>query len=67
MGGARQDILGRPEIRTESRLENLKERANSNNLDVDGRIVLKGIFGKRGCRARTRYIWLTIRTAGELL
>jgi hypothetical protein len=46
MGGARQDILGRPEIRIESRLEDLKERANSNNLDVDGRIVLKWIFGK---------------------
>jgi hypothetical protein len=44
-------------------LENLKGRDNSENLGVDGKIILEWIFGKvwTGC------IWLMIGISGGLL
>jgi len=46
---------------------NLRERDNLENLDVDGRIILKCIFKKWGVRAWTGLIWFRIRTVGRRL
>jgi hypothetical protein len=39
-------LNGEIKMHTEFLLENLKGRDHSENLGVDGRIVLEGIFGK---------------------
>jgi hypothetical protein len=47
--------------------ENLKGRDHLENIDVDGRVILKWILKKYGGRVYTRFIWLGIGTSGGLL
>jgi hypothetical protein len=42
---------------------NLRERDHLENLVVDGRIIIKWVFGKWDVQARTALIWLRIGTA----
>jgi hypothetical protein len=37
-------------------LENLKERGHSEDLGVDGRLILESIIGKWGEKVWTRYV-----------
>jgi hypothetical protein len=46
---------------------NLRERENLEDLDMDGRIILKGAFKKLDVEAWTGLIWLRIGTGGGLL
>jgi hypothetical protein len=49
-------------------LENLKGRDLSENLGVDGRIILEWIFGKYGRKVWwTGCIWVRIGSSGGLL
>jgi hypothetical protein len=48
-------------------LENLKERDNSEDLGVDGKIILECILGKYGGNVWTGIIWFRIGTNGWLL
>jgi len=48
-------------------LENLKGRDHSEDLDIDGRIILERILGKYGGDVWTGFIWFRIRTNGKLL
>jgi hypothetical protein len=59
--------MGRWEMSTKFWLEILKGRDHSYDLDVDGRIILKWIFGKYGLGLWNRFIWLGIWTCGGLL
>jgi hypothetical protein len=43
----------------------LAERDNVENLEVDGRIILKLIFKKWGGNAWTGLVWLRIETVAE--
>jgi hypothetical protein len=45
----------------------VKERDHLEDLDVDGRIILKEILKKEGGKMWTGVIWLVIETASELL
>jgi hypothetical protein len=42
-------------------------RDHSEDLNVDGKIILKRIFGKLGVGVWTGLIWLRIETGGVLL
>jgi len=46
---------------------NHRERDQLEDLDVDGKIILKWIFRKWIVGAWTRLIWLMIETGGQLL
>jgi hypothetical protein len=46
---------------------NLKERDHSEDLGVDGRIILEWISGEGGGKVWTGFIWLRIETTGGLL
>jgi hypothetical protein len=48
-------------------LENLKGRDHSEDIEVDGRIILEWILGKKGGNAWTEFIWLRIGFGGGLL
>jgi hypothetical protein len=48
-------------------LENLKERDHSDELGIDGRIILEWILGKYGGELWTGCIWPRIETSGGLL
>jgi hypothetical protein len=48
-------------------LENLKGRDHSEDLGVDGRIILEWILGKYGEKVWDGCIWIRIGTSGELL
>jgi len=43
---------------------NLREGDHVEDIDVDGRIILKWIVKKWACEARTALIWLRIGTGG---
>jgi hypothetical protein len=58
--------MGRGEVHTGLWCGDLKERDHMDNLGVDGRIILKGIF-KKWDGARTGFIWLRLGTRGRLL
>jgi hypothetical protein len=47
-------------------LESLKRRDHSENLGVDGRIILKLILGIQAWSVWIGFIWLRIWTGGEL-
>jgi hypothetical protein len=47
--------------------ENLKEEDHSEDLDVDGRIILKWILGKLGGKLWTGFIWLRLGFSDGLL
>jgi hypothetical protein len=44
--------------------ENVKEKYQSEYLDIDDRIILKWILKKRDRRVWLRYFWLRIGTCG---
>jgi hypothetical protein len=48
-------------------LENLKGRDHSEDLGIDGKIILEWILGKQGGEVWTGFIWLRIGTSGGLL
>jgi hypothetical protein len=48
-------------------LESLKGRDHSEDLDVDGKIILKWILGKSGLGMWIGLIWLRIWAGGGLL
>ena len=45
----------------------LMERGHLEDLDIDVRIILKGIFKKRVGEAWSGFIWLRIGKVGEVL
>jgi hypothetical protein len=47
--------------------ENLKLRDHSEDIDVDGNIILERIFGKLSVRVQTGCMWLRIGSTGGLL
>jgi hypothetical protein len=47
-------------------LENLKGRDNSEDLSVDGKIILEWILRKQGRKVWTLFIWLRIVTSGRI-
>jgi hypothetical protein len=48
-------------------LENLKGRNHSEDLGIDGRIILELILGENSRKVWTGFIWLRTRTSGRLL
>jgi hypothetical protein len=48
-------------------MDNMKGRDHSENLDVDGKIILEWIIGKYGGKVWTGFIWLSMWTSGGLL
>jgi hypothetical protein len=48
-------------------VEILKERDHSEDVGVDGKIILESILGKRGGKLWTECIWFTTGTSGRLL
>jgi hypothetical protein len=59
--------MGRLEIRAKLLLGSLKGRDHSEDLGVDGRMLLKLILGKWVGRVWVVLIWLRIETGGGLL
>jgi len=57
----------RLEMRTKFWSENLKGRNHLENLDVDGKIILKRILGKVCEKVWTRCFWLRTWTSGQFL
>jgi hypothetical protein len=47
--------------------ENLKEKDHSEELGVDGKIILEWILQKEGGKVWTGYIWLRIGISGGML
>jgi hypothetical protein len=60
-------ILGRGEVYKKFCWGNLRERDHSEDLCVDGRIILKRIFQELGWGAWNEWTWLRIGTGGGLL
>jgi hypothetical protein len=54
-------------MRTIFCLGNLKGRDNSEDLGVDGMIILELILGKQGGKVWTEFVWIRIGTNGGLL
>jgi hypothetical protein len=48
-------------------VRNLKGRSHSEDLDIDGNIILEWILGKHSGKLWTGFIWLRIGTSGGLL
>jgi hypothetical protein len=59
-------VSGR-EVHTKFWHETLKEIEQEEDLDVDGRVVLKWILKKQGRKVRTGFIWLRIGINGGIL
>ena len=59
--------MGRGEAYTEFRWGNLREGDHVEDPDVDGRIILRWIFGKWNVGAWTGSIWLRIGAVGRHL
>ena len=60
-------VWGTEEVRTGDWRGELRERDNMEDLDVDGKMILKCIFRKWDGQAWTGLIWLRIGTGGGLL
>jgi hypothetical protein len=60
-------VLERIELCTGCWWGSLRERGNWGDQDVDGRIILRWIFGKLEGVVRTGWSWLRIGTGGEHL
>jgi hypothetical protein len=58
---------GRVEMHTQFWSDNLKRRDLSDDLGVDGRIILKCILEKQGVWLRNGINWLRTETSGRLL
>jgi hypothetical protein len=54
-------------MHVEIRSNNLKGKDHSEDLGVDGKIILERMLGKWGGKAWIGFIWLRIRTSGGLL
>jgi hypothetical protein len=54
-------------MRTIFLFENLKRRDGSEDLEVDGRIILESVLGKQDRKVWAGYFWLRIWTSGGLL
>ena len=63
IGGA-CSTYGGQEVHTEIWWRDLKERDRSEDVGVDGRVILKWTFKKSDGEAWTGLIWLRIRTVG---
>jgi len=48
-------------------LEYQKGRGHSEDVGIDGKIILERIFGKFGGKVWTGCIWISVRTIGGLL
>jgi len=48
-------------------LENMKGRHNSENLGIDGRIILEWILEKQGGKVWAGYIWLRIGASDGIM
>jgi len=48
-------------------LENLKGRDHSEELGIDGKIIIEWILGKKSGKVWTEGIWLRIGISGRLL
>jgi hypothetical protein len=59
--------MGRCEVRTRFWFGNPKGRAHSEDLVVNGKIMLKCIIGRQGGKVWIGFIWLRIGTGDELL
>jgi hypothetical protein len=47
-------------------LENLKGKDHSEDIGIDGKVILEWILGKYGRKMWTGFIWLRIGTSGGL-
>jgi len=63
VGGA-CSVYGGLERRIQFRWGNLKERDHLGDPDVDGKIILRGIFRKWDVGVWNGWSWLRIRTGG---
>jgi hypothetical protein len=54
-------------MRTKFYSVNLKGKYHSDELGVDGRMILDWILGKQGGKVWTGFIWLRIGTSGGVL
>jgi hypothetical protein len=61
------NAMERSEMRTKFWPKDLKTGDHSEDLDVDGRIILESIFGKLGGKVWTVCIWIRTETGGGLL
>jgi hypothetical protein len=59
--------MGEMKIHTKFWSENLKGRDHSEDLGVDGRIMMKCMLGKQDEKVWTGFIWLKVGIVGELL
>jgi hypothetical protein len=53
-------------VHTELWLEMPNGRDHSEDIGIDGKIILECILGKYGEKVWTRFIWLKIGTSGRL-
>jgi len=58
------ELSGRCEMYAEFLSENRKGRDHSEDLGVDGKIILEWILGKQGGKVWTGLIWLRLGTSG---
>jgi hypothetical protein len=45
--------------------ENLNGRDHSDDLDIEGSVILEQVLGKQGGKLWTGYVWLRVGSSGE--